>query len=98
MTHDPLRGDGERRRAGVRRTSKSVTVTRTGEALLLQWASETGAHGMPMPQDLEQMGWHRSAEHPLFQGTWLMETAEALPTPVLPVARGRARPRVVRAR
>jgi hypothetical protein len=75
-----------------------AVVTRTGEAVLLQWASETGAHGMPLPQDLEQMGWHRSAEHPLFQGTWLMETREAAPATVLPVARMRPRPRAARAR
>ena len=82
----------------MKRTGESLAVvTRTGEAVLLQWASETGAHGMPMPQDLEQMGWHRSAEHPLFQGTWLMETPEAVPTPVLPVPRVRARPRAARA-
>ncbi len=48
---------------------------------LLQWASETGAHGMPAPQELERCGWHRLAEHPLFQGTWLMETPEGAPAP-----------------
>ncbi len=47
-----------------------------GSAVLLQWASETGAHGMPVPQELEGRGWHRLAEHPLFHGTWLMETPE----------------------
>jgi hypothetical protein len=45
-------------------------------AVLLRWASETGAHGMPVPQDLERQGWRRLAEHPLFSGTWLMETTE----------------------
>lgn len=52
-----------------------------GAAVLLQWASETGAHGMPAPQDLEKLGWHRLAEHPLFRGTWLMETQEPPPEP-----------------
>jgi hypothetical protein len=75
-----------------------VTVTRTGEAVLLQWASETGAHGMPMPRDLEQMGWRRAAAHPLFEGTWLMETPEAAPARTLAVAPGRPRPRAARAR
>jgi len=42
----------------------------------VRWASETGAHGMPVPQELERLGWHRLAEHPLLRGTWLMETAE----------------------
>jgi hypothetical protein len=31
---------------------------------------------MPAPQELERFGWHRLAEHPLFHGTWLMETPE----------------------
>jgi hypothetical protein len=50
-----------------------------GSTVLLQWASETGAHGMPVPDELEGRGWHRLAEHPLFHGTWLMETPEAVP-------------------
>ena len=58
----------------------------TTDAVLLQWASETGAHGMPVPQELERMGWLRLAEHPLFHGTWLMETPEPGPgAPALPV-------------
>jgi hypothetical protein len=66
-----------------------------GSAVLLQWASETGAHGMPVPHELEGRGWHRLAEHPLFHGTWLMETPEAVPVPaprVTPTGQGR-RPR-----
>jgi hypothetical protein len=31
---------------------------------------------MPIPQELERLGWHRLAEHPLLRGTWLMETVE----------------------
>jgi hypothetical protein len=53
----------------------------TAEVVLLQWASETGAHGMPVPYDLERSGWHRLAKHPLFEGTWLMETPEPSPPP-----------------
>jgi hypothetical protein len=69
----------------MKRTRGSVAVTQsTRDAVLLQWASETGAHGMPAPQDLESKGWHRLARHPLFQGTWLMETPE--PAPGLPSA------------
>jgi hypothetical protein len=66
---------------------RSLAVTsHTAVAILLQWASETGAHGMPVPQELERMGWLRRAEHPLFQGTWLMETAESGPdAPAPPV-------------
>jgi hypothetical protein len=62
-----------------------------GSAVLLQWASETGAHGMPIPRELEGRGWHRLAEHPLFHGTWLMETPEAEPVPSSPVPRSRTR-------
>jgi hypothetical protein len=51
-------------------------TARTTDAVFLQWASETGAHGMPVPQELERMGWLRLAEHPLFHGTWLMETPD----------------------
>ena len=51
--------------------------------VLLQWASETGAHGMPIPEELERLGWHRLTEHPLFRGTWLMETPEAGEAPLL---------------
>lgn len=66
----------------------------TTDAVLLQWASETGAHGMPIPQELEQMGWLRLAEHPLFHGTWLMETPERGPgAPAPPV---HAAPRALR--
>jgi hypothetical protein len=55
-------------------TTTPTPATSDSGALLLQWASESGAHGMPVPQELERMGWHRLAEHPLFRGTWLMET------------------------
>jgi len=63
-------------------------------AVFLQWASETGAHGMPIPHDLEGRGWHRLAEHPLFHGTWLMETETVSlpPSPITPT-RPRRRPR-----
>jgi hypothetical protein len=75
----------------MRHTGGPLAVTpRTSDAVLLQWASETGAHGMPVPQDLEKVGWHRSAEHPLFRGTWLMETLEA-PRVLPPPARSRLR-------
>ena len=47
----------------------------------LQWASETGAHGMPIPEELERLGWRRLTEHPLFRGTWLMESPEAAAAP-----------------
>lgn len=62
----------------------------TRDTILLQWASETGAHGMPVPQELEKVGWHRSAEHPLFRGTWLMETPEAPRVPRPPDTRLRS--------
>jgi hypothetical protein len=58
----------------MRRLTAQSSSTSDSGALLLQWASESGAHGMPVPQELERMGWHRLAEHPLFRGTWLMET------------------------
>jgi hypothetical protein len=63
-------------RIGPDREASETPPWRTTGATLLQWASETGAHGMPAPQELERFGWHRLAEHPLFQGTWLMETPE----------------------
>lgn len=53
-----------------------AVTPRTTDAVFLQWASETGAHGMPVPQELERKGWHRLTEHPLFHGTWLMETPD----------------------
>jgi len=34
---------------------------------------------MPVPRDLEKIGWLRLAEHPFFHGTWLMETPEPAP-------------------
>jgi hypothetical protein len=43
---------------------------------------------MPVPHELESMGWHRLAEHPLFRGTWLMETR---PRSEKPRAFGKAR-------
>ena len=54
-------------------------TSHTTDAVLLQWASDTGAHGMPVPRDLEKIGWLRLAEHPFFHGTWLMETPEPAP-------------------
>ena len=79
----------------MKRAQVSCAVTScTSEAVFLQWASETGAQGMAIPQELEKLGWHRLSEHPLFHGTWLMEAAE--PRHVLPPPR--ARPRAVRAR
>ena len=81
----------------MKRTQVSCAVTsRTSEAVFLQWASETGAQGMPIPQELEKLGWHRLSEHPLFHGTWLMQAEE--PRHVLPPPPTRARPRPVRAR
>jgi hypothetical protein len=38
---------------------------------------------MPIPEELERLGWHRLTEHPLFCGTWLMETPEPAPAPLL---------------
>ncbi len=73
-----------------------ASTLRTSEAVFLQWASETGAQGMPIPQELEELGWHRLSEHPLFRGTWLMEAAE--PRHVLPPTLPRPQPRAVRAR
>jgi len=67
------------------------TPTADSGAVLLRWASEDGAHGMPVPQELEEMGWHRLAEHPLFRGTWLMETRP-------PRGRSFGRARVARSR
>jgi len=81
----------------MKRTQASRAVSAsTSEAVFLQWASETGAEGMPNPQELEKLGWHRLSEHPLFHGTWLMEAAE--PRHVLPPPTPRPRPRAVRAR
>ena len=58
----------------MKRTQASrAVVSGTKDAVFLQWASETGAQGMPIPQELEKRGWHRLSEHPLFHGTWLME-------------------------
>ena len=74
-----------------------ATTAETRDAVLLQWASETGAHGMPVPEELERIGWHRLAEHPLFHGTWLMETPEPPATPRA-VAPHRPRIRSVRPR
>jgi len=62
----------------------SRAVTGSTGAVLLQWASESGAHGMPVPQELERLGWQRSAEHPLFRGTWLMEAAPSLAAAPVP--------------
>jgi hypothetical protein len=47
---------------------------------------------MPLPQDLEKQGWRRSAQHPLFRGTWLMEasTAPELELRRTPAARSRS--------
>ena len=74
-----------------------TTPVNPDAVLFLQWASETGAHGMPVPEELERVGWHRLAEHPLFHGTWLMETPEPLVTRRV-TAPGRARIRSVRPR
>jgi len=59
-----------RRRKVAPATDSDTTPSRGAQ---VQWASETGAHGMPIPQELERLGWHRLAEHPLLRGTWLME-------------------------
>jgi len=75
----------------MRRLMAQAQSSSDSGALLLQWASESGAHGMPIPQELESMGWHRLAEHPLFRGTWLMETRPSK-------ARSFGRPRVARSR
>ena len=72
-----------------------ASTLRSSEAVFLQWASETGAQGMAIPQELEKLGWHRLSEHPLFHGTWLMEAEE--PRHVLPPP-PRARPRPVKTR
>ena len=68
-----------RRPAAPNRPSEPNPINR----MLLQWASETGAHGMPIPEELERLGWHRLTEHPLFRGTWLMETPEPATAPLL---------------
>lgn len=81
----------------MKRTQASRAVSSsTSEAVFLQWASETGAQGMPIPQELEKLGWQRLSEHPLFHGTWLMEAAAS--RHVLPPPAPRPRPRAVRAR
>ncbi len=75
----------------MRRMTVQAQSSSDSGALLLQWASESGAHGMPVPQELERMGWHRLAEHPLFRGTWLMETRPSR-------ARSFGKPRIARSR
>ena len=37
-----------------------------------QWASETRAHGMPTPEELEAQGWTRLSESPRWPGSWWM--------------------------
>jgi hypothetical protein len=66
---------------GHQRLAAVTPSSGAGSTVLLQWASETGAHGMPVPHELEGRGWHRLAEHPIFHGTWLMETPEAVSAP-----------------
>ena len=51
--------------------------------MMLQWASETGAHGMPIPEEVERLGGRRLTEHPLLHGTWLMETPRPATAPLL---------------
>jgi hypothetical protein len=78
---------------GHQRLAAVTPSSGAGCAVLLQWASETGAHGMPVPHELEGRGWHRLAEHPLFHGTWLMETPEAVSVPPPPVTQAGPRRR-----
>ena len=72
---------------GHQRLAAVTPSSGAGSTVLLQWASETGAHGMPVPHELEGRGWHRLAEHPIFHGTWLMETPEAVSVPPPPVTK-----------
>ena len=41
----------------------------------LRWASDSGAQGMPHPEELEYLGWKRLREHPSYAGVWLMVRA-----------------------
>ena len=46
----------------------------SGEARAeFRWASETGAHGMPHPEELEYLGFVRVARHPRWPSSWLMK-------------------------
>jgi hypothetical protein len=37
------------------------------------WASETRAHSMPTPEELEAQGYVKLRPHPWYTGTWLMK-------------------------
>lgn len=45
-------------------------------ATLYRWASETGAHGMPHPEEAEYLGYVKCSHHPRYEGTWLMRKEE----------------------
>jgi hypothetical protein len=36
------------------------------------WASETGAHSMPTPEELKAQGYVKLRPHPWYEGAWLM--------------------------
>ena len=37
------------------------------------WASETRAHSMPTPEELEAVGYVKLRRHPWYAGAWLMK-------------------------
>ena len=39
---------------------------------LFQWANEGGLHGMPKPEELEQIGYRKERQHPFWPTSWLM--------------------------
>jgi len=43
-----------------------------GDVVVFRWASESRAHGLPTPTELEFIGWTRVAQHPLYEQSWLM--------------------------
>lgn len=50
----------------------------TRETYEVRWANETGAQGMPRPEDLEAQGWYRVGNHPLYRTSWLMRRDDDL--------------------
>jgi len=43
-----------------------------------RWAHESGAQGMPTPDELEAQGWVRVHFHPNYRRSWLMRKDDAL--------------------
>lgn len=44
-------------------------------AWLFRWASETGAQGMPFPEEVEWLGYQRVGQDPRFPTSWLYRRA-----------------------